>query len=98
MSESSKKINIDYVAQLARLELSDDDKAKLSGQLNDILVYFEKLNSVNVDGIEPMAHAHKVDNVWREGDEPGAVYSKKVLEAMAPESREDQVVVPKVVE
>ena len=51
MSKSEKKINIDYVAQLARLELSDDDKAKLSGQLNDILVYFEKLNSVNVDGI-----------------------------------------------
>jgi len=70
MSESDKKINIDYVAQLARLELSDEDKAKLSGQLNDILVYFEKLNSVNVDGIKPMA----------------------------PESREDQVVVPKVVE
>ena len=43
MSESDKKINIDYVAQLARLELSNDDKAKLSGQLNDILVYFEKI-------------------------------------------------------
>ena len=98
MSESDKKINIDYVAQLARLELSDDDKAKLSGQLNDILVYFEKLNSVNVDGIEPIAHTHKVGNVWREGDKPGAVYSKDVLKAMAPESREDQVVVPKVVE
>ena len=63
MSESDKTIDIDYVAKLARLELSDKDKEKLSGQLNDILIYFEKLNSVNVDGIEPMAHAHKVDNV-----------------------------------
>lgn len=98
MSESDKQIDIDYVAQLARLELSDDDKAKLSGQLNDILQYFEKLNSVDVEGIEPMAHAHKVDNVWREGDEPGAVFSMDVLRAMSPESREDQVVVPKVVE
>ena len=75
MSESDKKINIDYVAQLARLELSDEDKAKISGQLNDILVYFEKLNSVNVEGIEPMAHAHKVDNVWREGDKPCLLYT-----------------------
>ena len=41
---------------------------------------------------------HKVDNVWREGDEPGAVFSKDILKKMAPESREDQVVVPKVVE
>jgi aspartyl-tRNA(Asn)/glutamyl-tRNA(Gln) amidotransferase subunit C len=98
MPKSDKKINIDYVAQLARLELSEEDKSKLSGQLNDILVYFEKLNSVNVEGIEPMAHAHKVDNVWREGDEPGAVFSKDILKKMSPESREDQVVVPKVVE
>ena len=98
MPKSDKKINIDYVAQLALLELSEEDKSKLSGQLNDILVYFEKLNSVNVEGIEPMAHAHKVDNVWREGDEPGAVFSKDILKKMAPESREDQVVVPKVVE
>ena len=79
MPKSDKKINIDYVAQLARLELSEEDKSKLSGQLNDILVYFEKLNSVNVEGIEPMAHAHKVDNVWREGDEPGAVFSKDIF-------------------
>jgi aspartyl-tRNA(Asn)/glutamyl-tRNA(Gln) amidotransferase subunit C len=98
MSESDKTIDIDYVAKLARLELSDKDKEKLSGQLNDILIYFEKLNSVDVDGIEPMAHAHKVDNVWREGDEPGPVFSKEVLKAMAPEIRDDQVVVPKVVE
>ena len=98
MSESDKTINIDYVAKLARLELSDKDKEKLSGQLNDILIYFEKLNSVNVDGIEPMAHAHKVDSVWREGDEPGPVFSKEVLKAMASEIRDDQVVVPKVVE
>lgn len=98
MSESDKTIDIDYVAKLARLELSDKDKEKLSGQLNDILIYFEKLNSVNVDGIEPMAHAHKVDNVWREGDEQGPVFSKEVLKAMASEIRDDQVVVPKVVE
>ena len=38
MPKSDKKINIDYVAQLARLELSEEDKSKLSGQLNDILV------------------------------------------------------------
>ena len=98
MSESDKKINIDYVAKLARLELSYDDKAKLSNQLNDILVYFDKLNAVNVEGIEPLAHAHKVNNVWREGDEPGETYSKDILKAMAPAIRQDQVVVPKVVE
>lgn len=95
---SETKIDINYVAQLARLELSDSDKAKLSEQLNGILVYFEKVNAVDVSGIEPMAHAHKVQNVWREGDQPSSVFPQSVLMAMAPESREDQVVVPKVVE
>ena len=91
-------IDIDYVANLARMELSDDEKARLGGQLDDILGYFEKLNAVDVEGVEPMAHAHKVFNVWREGDEPGETYDPEVLTKMAPEQRENQVVVPKVVE
>ncbi len=91
-------MDIDYVANLARLELSDDEKAKLGGQLDDILGYFEKLNAVDVEGVEPMAHARPVYNVWREGDEAGATYSPEVLTKMAPEQRENQVVVPKVVE
>jgi Asp-tRNA(Asn)/Glu-tRNA(Gln) amidotransferase C subunit len=45
-----------------------------------------------------MAHANKVYNVWREGDETGATFDPEVLTKMAPECRENQVVVPKVVE
>ncbi|KRP36436.1 MAG: glutamyl-tRNA amidotransferase [Opitutaceae bacterium BACL24 MAG-120322-bin51] len=97
MSETPH-IDIDYVANLARLDLSDDEKAKLGTQLDDILGYFNKLNSVDVEGVEPMAHAHRVFNVWREGDEPGATYAPEVLLNMAPEHRDNQVVVPKVVE
>tara|TARA_B100001093_G_C26795479_1_gene1000872 strand:- start:578 stop:871 length:294 start_codon:yes stop_codon:yes gene_type:complete len=97
MSEKTE-IDINYVAELARIELSETDKEKLSGQLKDILVYFEKLNQVDVTGIEPMAHAHKVQNIWREGDQAGPVFSQSVLNKMAPESRDNQVVVPKVVE
>ena len=92
------EIDIDYVANLARLELSEKEKEKLGDQLKDILGYFEKLKAIDVDGVEPMAHAHHVFNVWREGDEPGETYSPEVLTEMAPEQRENQVVVPKVVE
>jgi aspartyl-tRNA(Asn)/glutamyl-tRNA(Gln) amidotransferase subunit C len=91
-------MNIDYVANLARLELSPEEKSKLGRQLDDILGYFEKLNAVDVSEVEPMAHAHPVRNVWREGDAPGECYSAEVLVRMAPESRENQVVVPKVVD
>jgi aspartyl-tRNA(Asn)/glutamyl-tRNA(Gln) amidotransferase subunit C len=97
MSETPQ-IDIDYVANLARLDMSDEQKVKLGAQLEDILGYFDKLNTVDVEGVEPMAHAHRVFNVWREGDEPGSTYSTKVLTRMAPEQRDNQVVVTKVVE
>jgi len=97
MSETPE-IDIDYVAKLARIELSGPEKDKLGAQLKDILGYFEKLNAVNVDSIEPMAHAHPVHNAWREGDKPGETYAPEILKNMAPEHRENQVVVPKVVE
>ena len=91
-------IDIDYVANLARIELTAEEKERLGHQLDDILGYFEKLNAVDVGGVEPMAHAHAVSNVWREGDEPGPTYSTEQVTKMAPESRDNQVVVPKVVE
>ena len=97
MSETPH-IDIDYVANLARLDMSAEQKAKLGTQLDDILGYFDKLNAVNVEGVEPMAHAHCVANVWREGDEPGETYAPEVLLNMAPAHRDNQVVVPKVVE
>ncbi len=95
---SNPHIDIDYVANLARLDMSDEQKAKLGSQLDDILGYFDKLNAVDVEGVEPMAHAHRVFNVWREGDEPGETYAPEVLTSRAPEQRDNQVVVPKVVE
>ncbi len=97
MSQQSQ-IDIDYVANLARIDLSDDEKQRLGRQLGDILGYFEKLNAVDVEGVEPTAHAFAVENVWREGDEPGPVFTPEDAVAQAPESRDNQVVVPKVVE
>jgi aspartyl-tRNA(Asn)/glutamyl-tRNA(Gln) amidotransferase subunit C len=97
MSETPH-IDIDYVANLARLDMTETEKAKLGSQINDILGYFDKLNAVDVSGVEPMAHAHRVFNVWREGDEPGETYAPEVLLRMAPEQRDNQVVVPKVME
>jgi len=92
------EIDIDYVANLARLELSHEEKEKIGSQLQDILGYFEKLNAVDVKDVEPMAHAYPVFNVWREGDQSGATYPPETLMQMAPEQRENHVVVPKVVE
>ena len=97
MSETPH-IDIDYLAKLARLDMTEDEKSKLGSQLDDILGYFNKLNSVDVEDVEPMAHAHRVNNVWREGDQPDETYAPEVLTDMAPDHRDNQVVVPKVVE
>ena len=95
---NTQKIDIDYLANLALIDLSDEEKIKLSSQLEDIIGYFDKLSAINVEGVEPMAHTHKVSNVWREGDEPGEVFTSETLKKLAPEYRDNQVVVPKVVE
>lgn len=90
-------IDIDYVANLARIALTEDEKKLFSGQLDDVLTYIEKLNTVDVSGVEPMAHAFSLTNVWEE-DTATAPFSVEVALKNAPATRENMVVVPKVVE
>lgn len=90
-------LNIDYVAQLARLELTQEEKERFAKQLGDILSYIEKLKQVDVSHVEPTAHAFPVHNVWRE-DVAEEALDTSVLERMAPAARNQMVVVPKVVE
>ena len=96
MSEESS-MDIDYVANLARIELTAEERQKFQGQLGDVLKYFEKLQDVDVEGVEPTAHAFPRYNVW---DKDVAVEGFSSDEALlnAPEARSKQVVVPKVVE
>lgn len=57
MSESDPNpMDIDYVSNLARIELTKEEREKFQHQLGDVLQYFEKLNEVDVDGVEPTAH------------------------------------------
>lgn len=90
-------LNIDYVANLARLALTPEEKARYARQLGDILHYVDKLKQVDVTGVEPMAHAAPVFNVWR-ADEPRPGLSTEQALRNAPAQRENMVVVPKVVE
>jgi len=91
------EINIDYVANLARVALGAEEKARFSRQLGDILHYVEKLKGVDVTGVEPMAHASPVFNVWQ-ADLPREGLTVAAALRNAPASRQNMVVVPKVVE
>ena len=96
MSDTSK-IDINYVAQLARIELSKDEKEHYSSQLEQILEYCEKINKVDVSTVEPMAHAFPLYNVLQE-DEEGPCFTPKEALMNAPAQRNNQVIVPKVVD
>ena len=68
------------VAHLARLELTEDELAAMTRQLGAILDYVAQLQQLNLDGVEPLAHALAVSNVFRD-DEPAP--SLPVAEALA---------------
>ena len=88
---------IQYVANLARLALTPDEEERLSGQLNNILGYIEKLKEVDVTGVEPTAHAFPMVNVFR-ADETRPGLSNEDALRNAPKKTNGLFVVPKVVE
>lgn len=91
------QLNIDYVAHLARIALTDDEKQRFAHQLGDVLAYVEKLQEVDVSDVEPTAHAFEVVNVWQADV---ATPPLPTAEAMrnAPALRDQMIVVPKVVD
>ena len=57
--------DVENVAKLARLELSDQEKTKFTEQLNSILEFADKLNELDTDNIEPTSHVLDIKNVVR---------------------------------
>ncbi|MBB3143837.1 aspartyl-tRNA(Asn)/glutamyl-tRNA(Gln) amidotransferase subunit C [Phyllobacterium trifolii] len=85
------------VAHLARIAVTEDDAARMTGQLNTILGFVEQLNEVNVDGVEPMTSVtpmamKKRPDVVDDGEKAADIV------ANAPIHEENFFVVPKVVE
>lgn len=90
-------LNIDHVTNLARLALTAEEKETFGQQLGDVLHHIEQLAKVDVTGVEPTAHAFAVYNVWQDDEaQPGL----SVQDALgnAPATRDNMIVVPKVVE
>ncbi len=96
-SQSTDRIDVRYVAHLARLHLTDDEAARLQDQLEQILGHVRQLGELDVDGVEPTAHAMPVNNVLRKDETRPCMDREKAL-ANAPLERHGQFVVPKIVE
>ena len=87
--------DVEHVARLARLNLTEEEKVKFSKQLGDILKYMEQLNEVDTTGVEPMNHPIDFSNVMRE-DVARYDCSREELMANAPEVEQDFFKVPKI--
>jgi aspartyl-tRNA(Asn)/glutamyl-tRNA(Gln) amidotransferase subunit C len=91
------KMDIEKVARLARLELSEEEKVTFGSQLEQILTYMEQLNRLDTSGVEPTSHAIPVYNVFREDEVRPSLPQEEVL-AIAPDEEDGHFKVPRIIE
>lgn len=91
------KETVEYVAHLARIELTSQESEVLSSQLKDILDFIDKLKEVNLENIKPTSHILPINNVFRSDIAKNSLLPQKVLEN-APLKEGNFFAVPKVIE
>lgn len=97
MSMAISKEEVERVAKLARLLVSEEEKDVLARQLSSILTYVGKLNELNTEGVEPLSHVIDIKNVFRE-DRVRESLSQDLALSNAPEKRDGFFRVPKIIE
>ncbi len=95
LSMSISKEEVEHIALLARLELSETEKELFARQLDQILEHAGKIEELDTKGVEPTAHALPVVNVFRE-DKVGKELDLEVALANAPDREDDSFGVPKI--
>ena len=91
------EFNIDRIAELARIRLKPDEKAKLSKDLEGIIHYVEKLRELKTDDTEPTSHVLNLENITSEYTPRDAKVAEHVLK-YAPAKEKTYFKVPKVVD
>jgi aspartyl-tRNA(Asn)/glutamyl-tRNA(Gln) amidotransferase subunit C len=89
--------DVEYVARLARLELTHAEKELFAGQMGAVLGYVEKLKELDTDGVMPTSHAVPMENSFREDISSSPIGLEKAL-ANAPDRAGSFFAVPKVIE
>ena len=96
MPKISKK-DVEYVARLARLKLSETEKKAHAEQLNKILGYMDKLNQLDTTHIKPTSHVVEMQNVFREDSVTPSIPVDNAFQN-APDKKDNFFRVPKVIE
>ncbi|MCH8157566.1 MAG: Asp-tRNA(Asn)/Glu-tRNA(Gln) amidotransferase subunit GatC [Nitrospinae bacterium] len=90
----SAKFDIDKIAQLARLKLTDAEKERLGGHLGQIIEYIDQLNKLDTADVEPTSHVLPIHNVFREDK---VSRSDADYLASSPSHRDGHYEVPKII-
>ncbi len=88
---------VEHVARLSRLALEETEIDALTGQMDQLLGYVEKLNELDTEGIVPTAHAVPMENAFRADEVKPSIGLERALQN-APQSEESCFVVPKIIE
>ena len=97
MAEKIDQQQVRKVAKLSRLDLSDAEVEEFTGQLSAILGYVEKMNELDTENVEPLAHCLPVHNVFREDSVKESLGTEKAL-ANAPQQDGEFFRVPKILD
>lgn len=95
MTEISRD-DVLHLAQLSSLQLKDEEVDALQQDIGNILGYIEQLGELDTKGIEPTYQVTGLQNIWRDDAVDQSGVTREQLLALAPESRQNSVKVPKV--
>ena len=87
---------IDHRAKLSNFSLSDKESESLGADLENIIKYISQLDELDTEGVEPTYQVFEMENVWRDDKILPQDADRETLLALAPDSQENQIKVPKV--
>jgi aspartyl-tRNA(Asn)/glutamyl-tRNA(Gln) amidotransferase subunit C len=88
---------VDHVARLARLDLSEEERERMSVELAQILGHAEAIQELDLDAVEPTSHALPLRNVMRPDEVKPSLTQDEALSS-APETEDGRFRVPKIIE
>jgi aspartyl-tRNA(Asn)/glutamyl-tRNA(Gln) amidotransferase subunit C len=91
------RAEVEHVARLARLQLTDDELERMREQLSAILQYIDKLRLLDTESVEPTSHAVPLVNVMRE-DQVEPCFPREEMLANAPDRAGEFFRVPRIIE
>lgn len=97
MAGKIDETQVRHVAKLSRLDLTDEEVAQFSTQLSAIIEYIEKLDELDTDSVEPLAHCLPIHNVFRADIVKDSLGVEKAL-ANAPQRHDEYFKVPKILD